>query len=163
MAARLIESSDFVGYCDVDDRPYAEKGLTHASRAETETDSNLVRLSNGAANAVSSGTTDGYTLRAPDTFEAAASGRRIAVSVIARAADAPKSRFAMAYSTNDVGNSGWRWQDAGPDWALHTFEYDVPVMNRGNGDFIGILPEPAGRPGVDVFLVAARVLKDKGE
>ena len=162
MTARLIAACDFVYYCDVDDGAYhPAPGLIHTNHSDDETDTNFMRLANGNPDAKSGGKTGGYNVRTPDAFETAASGHRIAVSVIARAAGAPKSRFALAYSTNEVGNSGWRWQDTGPEWTIHTFEYDVPVLKKGNGDFIGILPDRENCPGVDVFLVTAHI-RDPG-
>lgn len=49
-----------------------------------------------------------------------------------------------AYSTADVGNSGWRTLALQPGLNEVSFDYDVPVMNNGNRDYIGLLPDPEG-------------------
>ena len=69
----------------------------------------------------------------------------------------PSSRLAVAYSTNDVGNSGWRWFPVGQEWAELEMDYDVPPMKNGRGDFIGLLPDKQGAPAVEVSAVALRV------
>jgi Transposase. len=159
LGADLADGGGFVQYFDGNRAPQSPRtGPAYSRHDATGTEVAFVRLENGRALARASGPTDGYSIRTSDAFEAAASGRRIAVSVIARGAGGGSARFALAYSTNEVGNSRWRWQEAGSDWAVHGFDYDVPVMKQGRGDFIGILPDVEGRPGVDVFLVVARVL-----
>ena len=128
------------------------------SSTDTPSDGHvLLHLSNGAANASAGGATGGYSIRVPDSFEAAASGKRAKIVVLARA-PMGAARFAVAYSTNEVGNSGWRWFKANSDWAAYEFHYPVPTMKNGHGDFIGILPSPAGEPGIEVCAAAATVL-----
>jgi len=114
-------------------------------------------LSNGSSTAASGGITGGYSIRLPDAVEAQASGHPVTVKVAARAIEGSQSRFALAYSTNEVGNSGWRWFDATPDWSVHAMEWDVPVMRKGNGDFIGILPDIHGKPGTEFGCLAVFV------
>lgn len=159
LSAELIEGGDFIHDCGVKSRPDAiGTGVAHAAHVDAETGMRFVRLANGPQIARSFGKTDGYSLRTSDAFEIAANGRRVVVSAVVRAAEAPNARFALAYSTNEVGNSGWHWQNAGPDWAVYSFDYAVPVMKQGLGDFIAILPEPKGQPGIDLLLVVARLL-----
>lgn len=124
-------------------------GIICSNYIDERTGTVHISLANGKPNAASTGQTEGYSIRLPDTIEAAASGHRVSVSVVARAAGAAQSRFALAYSTNDVGNSGWRWQGAGPEWSVFTMEYTVPAMKNGNGDFVGILPDMEGQTGTE--------------
>ena len=114
-------------------------------------------LADGAVDAQSAGPTHGYSLKVPDEVEKAASGNKITVQAIARATTGAESRFALAYSTNEVGNSGWRWFTVGEGWSIIAFEYAVPPMIKGNGDFIGILAGSTGKPGVDVGCVSVAV------
>ena len=51
---------------------------------------------------------------------------------------------ALAYSTNDLGNSGWRPFALTPEPAEHSFDYTLPPLVHANGDFIGIDPDPEG-------------------
>jgi hypothetical protein len=124
-------------------------GVTCAHHIDAGTATAYIRLANGNRNAAAYGATEGYSIRLPDTVEAVASGSLVSVNVIARAADGARSWFALAYSTNEVGNSGWHWIEAGPEWEIFTFEYSVPVMKDGNGDFIGIIPDSAGSSGTE--------------
>jgi len=79
----------------------------------------------------------GVGVRMPDEFESQASGSLIRVTVRASAPEAG-AQLGIAYSTADVGNSGWRQFELTTQPADYTFEYDVPVMNGGNGDFVGV-------------------------
>lgn len=119
----------------------------------------VLHLANGAPHAASGGQTGGYSLRLPDSFEKAASGHGIRIRVVARAAEkSAAARLAVAYSTNEVGNSGWHWFDITAQWSVIEMTYSVPPMKDGNGDFIGLLPGPPGTVGSEVCVVAARVI-----
>ena len=132
-------------------------GMICSNYTDERSGTGYISLANGKTNATSHGMTEGYSIRLPDTIEAAASRNRVSVNVVARAAGSAQSRFALAYSTNEVGNSGWRWQDAGPEWSVFTMEYDVPVMKKGNGDFVGILPDTDGRPGTEFCYLSVNI------
>jgi hypothetical protein len=113
-------------------------------------------VSGGDPEAPSAGRTGGYSVRVPDDFERAASGKRVRVGVVVESPDGRPVRFRLAYSTNEVGNSGWKDFTVSQSGAGSTFQfdYDVPPMKDGLGDFIGILPiDP-----VKVWGVAAGVL-----
>jgi hypothetical protein len=82
------------------------------------------------------------------------------MTVTARsAAVMPSPAFAVAYSTNDVGNSGWRSFPLTDKLADYSFTYSVPKMKAGNSDYIGILPDLLGAGGaVEVFAISAEVV-----
>jgi hypothetical protein len=133
-------------------------GSMEASLVTTGDGRIVLRLANGDPKAHSAGPTGGYSIRVSDQTELAASGKPVRVLVVARvAAAAPSSRLAVAYSTNEVGNSGWRWFSVGQEWAELEMDYDVPPMRDGHGDFIGLLPDEQGAPAVEVSAVAVRV------
>jgi CBS domain-containing protein len=132
-------------------------GMVCSNFTDENTGTEYISLANGKSDAASNGPTAGYSIRLPDTLEAAASGRSVSVNIVARAADGAQSRFALAYSTNEVGNSGWRWLDAGPGWSLFTMKFKVPVMKNGRGDFVGILPDTEGRPGTEFCYLSIEV------
>jgi hypothetical protein len=133
-------------------------GAIEASVVTTGNGRVVLRLANGDPKAHSAGATGGYSIRVSDETELAASGKPVRVLVVARAAEAaPSSRLAVAYSTNEVGNSGWRWLPVGQEWAELEMDYDVPPMKDGRGDFIGLLPDKQGAPAVEVSAVALRV------
>lgn len=101
-----------------------------------------------------------YSIRLPDEVEVAASGHHIIVRIIARITDndqMEQSRFGIAYSTNEVGNSGWHWFHAESEWTIYTMEYDVPVMKNGNGDFIGILVGGKDQPSIELSCLSVTI------
>ncbi|WP_424361842.1 hypothetical protein [Methylocystis parvus] len=157
-SAWLEQAAAYFRAFDQDFKPFAVPRAIVAFKGQTPNGLPYLRLSNGDADAHSWGTTGGYSIRLPDAVEARASGRRIVVKIVARAANADQARFALAYSTNDVGNSGWIWFDATVQWAVHTMQWDVPPMQNGNGDFLGILPDAEGKAGAEFCYVAIAVI-----
>lgn len=119
----------------------------------------LLKLANGDPEAKSSGLTEGFSIRVPETFEREASAKKVRVQVLARSAGHESTRMAIAYSTNDVGNSRWRWREVKPTWSLCKMDWKVPQMKKGHGDFIGILPDKHGAPGVEIYSVSATIIE----
>ena len=121
-------------------------------------DRNVLLLSGGNPDAKSHGQTEAFSVRVPDTFEAAVSGHRVRVRISARAARGlPDADFSLAYSTAEVGNSGWQQLSVGNQFETLEFEWDVPTMISGNGDYVGILPGQSGAievAGLAVFAIA---------
>lgn len=118
----------------------------------------VLKMAGGDLSAPSSGSTGGFTIRVPDAFERQASERTVRVRVLARSAEAAPTRLAIAYSTNEVGNSGWNWRDVGADWGIYELVWKVPKMVTGRGDFIGLLPAVPGAPGVEIHSMSAKVV-----
>lgn len=119
----------------------------------------VLKLSGGNPDALAAGRTGGYSVPVPRATEVAASGARVRVSVLARAAKGQaEAEFLLAYSTNEVGNSGWRKFAVGPDFDRRGFEWDVPVMIKGFGDYVGILPAEPGGAGVEFCEVKVEVV-----
>jgi hypothetical protein len=163
LRSRIARSAAYFHTFEIGSVPFRiAPGMICSNSTDEKIGTRYISLANGKTNAASHGATEGYSIRLPDTIEAAASGRLILVNVVARAADCAQSRFALAYSTNDVGNSGWRWQDAGPEWSVFTVEYDVPVMKLGNGDFVGILPDAEGRSGTEFCYLSVNTTEHRG-
>ncbi len=117
----------------------------------------VLKLAGGDPYATSHGVTVGFSIRVPDSFEREASERSVRVRVLARSAAAAPTRMAIAYSTNEVGNSGWRWLEIGPSWEVVEFNWSVPKMQRGHGDFIGLLPDRPGASGVEIHSLCASI------
>lgn len=84
----------------------------------------------------------GVWLQLPAEFEQAASGKTIKVTIVASLSS--PGEVAFAYSTNDVGNSGWRRLELDETAKEVSFTYDVPALNNGGGDFLGVWPDPTG-------------------
>ena len=121
------------------------------------------RLSGGpaAAEARPAGVRGGAMLRLPAALERFASGGRVRVTISARAiGPAGSEAFAANYTTRDVGNSEWISFALVDHFETHVFEYDVPLMDEGRGDFVGILPDASGAGrAMEVAFVAVEVLQ----
>jgi hypothetical protein len=102
-----------------------------------------VLIAGHVAEANSTGRTSGAHIHVPDEFEMVASANSIRVTVELELESAEGTARA-AYSTSDVGNSGWRSLDIDAESGTATFSYDVPPINNGNGDYLGIDPDPEG-------------------
>jgi hypothetical protein len=119
-----------------------------------------VRVSGHVPGPYSTGTTGGAFLRLGEGFEEEAAGKRVRVSVTL--SGPAGGAVAVAYSTNDLGNSGWRGLTLTPAPAEHEFDYAVPPLVRGNGDYVGVDPDPEGT-GQAVTIHAIRVDVLEGE
>lgn len=93
------------------------------------------QISNVPANALASGATQGVSIRLPDSMEDAASGMQVRVTV--RAASPAGGRLGAAYSTAEVGSSGWQEFALTPTPADYTFDYSVGAKINGGGDYLG--------------------------
>ncbi len=102
----------------------------------TETERGM-QIFGGSETLSSSGKTGGAFLTVSPEFEASASGNTIKVSIRAFAESGSAPLFG-SYSTHEVGNSGWRAMEVGPDTSTVSFEYAVPAMLEGLGDYIGL-------------------------
>lgn len=105
-------------------------------------DGGTVRLSGHVPGLYSTGTTGGAFIRLDDAFEADAAAKVVRVSVTLSGPEG--ARAAMAYSTNDIGNSGWQSFTLTAAPTTHSFDYAVPPLAHGNGDFLGLDPDPDG-------------------
>lgn len=108
--------------------------------AEPLENGNAVKLSGVQPEPLSTGETNAISFKIPDEVEQAVSGSKIRVDVLAKSTGS-ETPIAVAYSTNEVGNSYWRSMMATDQFQVMSFTYDVPPMAEGRGDFIGILPD----------------------
>lgn len=109
--------------------------LVVSAPAKSEQKSGYVTVEGVPQDVPPSGSAGPIHFRIDSEFERSASGNRIVVTVLARSSTARK--ISVAYSTSDVGNSGWQTFDLAPEWRAYVFEYDVPSMRAGNGDYVG--------------------------
>ena len=93
-------------------------------------------VSNVADDAESTGWTGGVSVRLSAAQEAAASGHTVKVTVRAFSPE-PGAMLGVAYSTAEVGNSGWQQFPLTTAPADYVIGYDAPPMKQGNGDFVG--------------------------
>ena len=100
---------------------------------------NHVVVSGTLIDPIPAGQTGGLVFPVPEEIERAASGKLIRIHAVV-SSEAAGEAF-LAYSTNEVGNSGWMPFQVTTEEAAVVLEYSVPVMNEGRDDFIGIDPK----------------------
>lgn len=129
------------------------------ANTDTSAGSPAVRLSGVDKSAESSGT-PGIYLPLTEEFEKSASCRRVRVEILARAPrTGAAKRFAVAYSTNEAGNSGWNVFSLARTPEKYIFEFDVPTMKQGLGDYLGFLPDVDGTGGaVEILAVNIAII-----
>lgn len=99
--------------------------------------STVAQISNVPADAPSTNRTGGVSVRMPPAFEALASGAR--VQIVVRASSTENGAvLGVAYSTAEVGNSGWQRFLLSTTPRDYVFAYNVPAGgNADNGDYLG--------------------------
>lgn len=117
---------------------------------------NGTRLIGRGGGASSGGHTSGAFFTIAGEAEALASGQSVRIEVELRGSQGQV--LPVAYSTADVGNSGWQefTLSGAREWV--SFDYAVNPMREGNNDYLGILPAE----GEDVLLYRVRVLRNTG-
>ena len=116
----------------------------------------LVGRGDGEARDNSGGHTSGAFFTLSGDAEAMASGKTVRVEVEVRGSEGQV--LAVAYSTADVGNSGWQEFTLSGNREWVSFDYPVNPMREGNNDYVGLLPAE----GEDVRLYRFRVLEAAG-
>ena len=99
-----------------------------------------ISVSGVAPKAAPGGTTQGAYFVIDENTETELSGKTIIVKVLARSATDAGTDMKVAYSTAEVGNSGWRTFTLTNQYQTFEFTYDVPAMKNGKKDYIGVLP-----------------------
>jgi hypothetical protein len=98
-------------------------------------------ISEGATARSFSGFTNGASVQIPSTRALLFAGQRVKIGVLARRpATNAATRFGVAYSTNDNGNSGYiqSSQDLTTAWAWHVFHATIPQAVAGGPGYLGI-------------------------
>ena len=108
-----------------------------------------VTLTKTATALDASGQTNLATFAIPTELAVQFSGRRIRIDILAReepGADAD-SELSIAYSTNEVGDSGILTAAIPGDgnWRWYTFYYEVPDATAGGPDYFGVAPSTVGK------------------
>jgi hypothetical protein len=120
----------------------------------------IVRSQRG--NARAAGTTEGAHVQLKPDVAADLSGKRVRVTVWARAAqENPTKLFGVAYSRAQGGTTGWIAFEPTNEIKPYSFAYKVPAAGTQNstGDYIGIWSDIAGaNGGLEVRLITVRAL-----
>ena len=99
-----------------------------------------LRLSGNFEGASPGGRTGGVSFALPEEIERQVSGKTATITIVGTSEK--QAAISAAYSTNEVGNSGWHRLDVGRDADGLSFTYRIPPAANYLGDFIGILPDP---------------------
>ena len=74
----------------------------------------------------------GLTTVLPLEFSVKSNGKKVQIGVIARSASSNgANEMSVVYATQQAGNSGWQKIKLKGDFALYTFEFDVPLVEAG--------------------------------
>ncbi|MBL3601307.1 MAG: hypothetical protein JMN25_15820 [gamma proteobacterium endosymbiont of Lamellibrachia anaximandri] len=93
---------------------------------------------------VSTGTTDAPYLTIPSSIADQFMGNTVRVRFLAKLPSAnAAAEFAVAYSTNEVGNSSWQYFTPTDDWVWYEFTYAVPA-GTSSEDYLGIWGDTSG-------------------
>lgn len=112
-------------------------------------------------------TNAGAVIRVEEEKARQFSARRIKISILARepAANAA-TRFGIAYSTADAGNSGYMGadEDLSPNFQWFTFFFDVPTAGNGGPDYLGIYGDmDQNGNGVEVARINIQIAAESGD
>lgn len=120
-------------------------------------------LTSTASAPASSGATGVTHAPIPAGASAAFEGYEVTVRVAAVQPDASAStEFAVAYSTNGAGDSGWHRFTPTTSWQVFEFSYVVPEGGSGTTDHIAIWADTSGA-GLGVIVDAVSVKRVAGE
>lgn len=74
----------------------------------------------------------GLSIELPIDFAQRVNGKQIEIGVVARVPQSNgATEISLVYATRQAGNSGWRPLSLGPQFALHSFKFDVPKVDLG--------------------------------
>lgn len=86
------------------------------------------------------GETSGASIRLSKELEQSVSEKSVTISIVGRSTSDDATKLKVAYSTNEVGNSGWKTLTFSEEFTVQSFTYDVPKLSKGKGDFVGMSP-----------------------
>ena len=120
-------------------------------------------LSSTASNPGSGGTTGATHAAIPAGATDAFEGFEVTIRVAAKQPSSNASaEFAVAYSTNTAGNSGWQKFTPTTTWQVFEFTYAVPEGSSGTTDYIGIWADTSGA-GNGILIDSVSVKRVAGE
>ncbi|MCR9095259.1 MAG: PQQ-dependent sugar dehydrogenase [bacterium] len=117
-----------------------------------------LRIKNVPAETPSTGR-PGVFLAIEGDLEALMNDGPVTVHVAARSTTAVRGHtFAVAYSTNSAGNSGWREFELSDRFQHFQFEFTVREQTTFSGDYVGLLPDVSGG-GAEIEVLAVALDK----
>lgn len=112
---------------------------------QDRSDPSVTWIRSSLRQADAAGPTDGASLQIKPPLATDLVGKRIRVTISARAPEqGPPAPFAVAYSSADVGTSGWVVFTPTKEFDDYAFEYQVPAT-VGTAQYVGIWSDISGR------------------
>lgn len=109
-------------------------------------DAAIAWISSSLTSAKSSGSTDGVSIKLPESLSRDVASKQVRVTVSAgRGATQALSPFAVSYSTGAAGDSGWIVFSPSEEFTEHSFTYRVPRRSSGFTHYIGIWSDIEGQ------------------
>lgn len=121
----------------------------------TPNEDSTVTISGGNQDGPSAGTTAGAAFVFGPDLEQQIAGHSVRIKLLAKS-DVEGANMIAAYSTNEVGNSGWQEFALTDTFEEYSFPMKIPPVKNGRDDYLGLLA-PSG----DVTIAAVGV--DIGE
>lgn len=107
-----------------------------------------VKMSSIVVNGETTGSGETAYLTIPEALALMFAGQRCVISVVAKQGSTDGSTsFGLAYSTSDVGNSGYSTFTPTSSFKKYSFEYVVPLPTAGGTDFLILNPDLTGSGG----------------
>jgi hypothetical protein len=145
-AERPTQNSTDVGTVIFSGRADALRAAPGNAVEQDRSDSSVSWIRSSLRAARSNGATDGVAIEIAPSLQPKGETRRVRVTVSAkRAAGAPSSPFALAYSTGSAGNSGWLVFEASDDFKDYSFNFVIPRNAATLTHFVGIWSDISGR------------------
>lgn len=134
-AASMLTTPNLVGWTDVVAEDINVPAGVVFNPVEID-GARVMEISGVPAGAVTTQKTGGVSVRMSADFENRVSGNQLLITVRAYS-EQSGARLGVAYSTNDVGNSGWREVPLTTTPTDYYVLYNVPTKQAGAGDFLG--------------------------
>jgi hypothetical protein len=115
--------------------------------AEDPSNPSIVWIRSSLKTANPSGATDGVSIKVPASLSGEIEAKRVRVTISAARGqnEGISSPFAVVYSTEGAGNSGWRVFDATQQFQDFSMSYLIPRNAGGVPNYVGIWSDISGR------------------
>lgn len=140
-------------------------GVTKQAVNDSFSGTVAMEMSSTVVDGETGGAGDTGYLTIPEPLALLFAGQKCLISVIAKQGSGSASpEFGLAYSTSDVGNSGWSRFTPTTAFVKYSFEYELPLPNSGGTDFLIINPDMSGGGGTLIIdHVQVTIKGEKGD
>ena len=120
------------------DAQTVETMVVPAGLTVTPGEGDIITVSGTSANEISHGVTGGAAFVLGPELENQIGGHFVNLRILAKSDGA--TGFKVAYSTNEVGNSGWNEFSLTDSFEEYAVEFPVGVPQQGRNDYVGFVP-----------------------